>query len=45
VSDVPAGVAIVAKGALGNMRELEGLLREQGIPAELVAPPKEQRSS
>lgn len=39
------GAAIVSQGAIGNLRELQGLLGELGIVSQLVAPPKERQSS
>ena len=45
MSEVPQGAAIVSQGAIGNLRELQGLLGELGIPSQMIAPPKEQRSS
>ena len=39
------GVAIVSQGAIGNLRELQGLLGGLGIPSQMVAPPEDKRSS
>ncbi len=39
------GAAIVSQGAIGNLRELQALLGELGIPSQMVAPPKERQSS
>lgn len=44
MSGVPEGVAVVAQGNLGDLRELKEQLGGMGIRAELVAPPKERQS-
>lgn len=44
MSGAPEGAAIVSQGAIGNLRELQGLLGELGITAQLLAPPKERQS-
>ena len=45
MSEVPQGAAVVSQGAIGNLRELQGLLGELGIPSQRIAPPKDKRSS
>ncbi len=44
MSEVPEGVAVVAQGGVGDMRELREALGQLGIRAELMAPPKERQS-